>query len=45
MNSKISHLEYYLPTKVVTNEDLSNELDGFKIDTALRIGIRQSQIY
>ena len=44
MNSKIGYLDYYLPPKVVTNEDLSNELDGFKIDKALRIGIRQRHI-
>lgn len=44
MGSRISHLEYYLPEKVVTNEDLSNELEGFKIDKALRIGINQRHI-
>lgn len=44
MNSKIGYLEYYLPEKVVTNDDLSNELDGFKVDKALRIGIKQRHI-
>ena len=44
MNSKIGYLEYYLPNKVVTNDDLSNELDGFKVDKALRIGIKQRHI-
>ena len=44
MHSKIGYLEYYLPNKVVTNDDLSNELDGFKVDKALRIGIKQRHI-
>ena len=44
MNSKIGYLEYYLPSKVITNDDLSNELDGFKVDKALRIGIKQRHI-
>ena len=44
MYSKISNLEYYLPDSVVTNEDLSKELDGFKVDKALRIGIQQRHI-
>ena len=44
MDSKIGYLEYYLPEKVITNEDLANELDGFKIDKALRIGIKQRHI-
>jgi len=44
MGSKIHSLEYYLPTKVVTNDDLANELDGFKVDKALRIGIKQRHI-
>lgn len=44
MNSKIGYLEYYLPEKIVTNDDLSNELDGFKVDKALRIGIKQRHI-
>lgn len=44
MGSKIHNLEYYLPTKVVTNDDLAIELEGFKIDKALRIGIKQRHI-
>ena len=44
MNSKIGYLEYYLPEKVITNDDLFNELDGFKVDKALRIGIKQRHI-